>query len=128
MYVYTVSFVMVGRCWAAHEQLEGATQAGMHSILLESISAAGVPIQHFCTLVYYIRDSHSNFVVPSVHTDGNFKCPEDILCAHVKTETWIIRKVFKISAQHEHHSLTFLKSFPMIPNTWQFVQYEDDFL
>ncbi len=75
------------------------------------------------------RDLHSkNFYVPDGHTDGNLMCPEEILCAHVKTESWIVQKVFKISAQHGDHSPTFSKSFPMIPNIWHFDQYEDDFI
>ena len=63
--------------------------------------------------------------MPSGHTDGNFTCPREILCAQIKIETWIIQKVFQISGQHEHHYLTFSKSFPMIPSKWQFDQYED---
>ena len=66
--------------------------------------------------------------MPGGHTDGNFMCPEENLCAQVKIETWIIQEVLKISAQHEYHSLTFSKSFPMIPNTCKFDQYEDDLL
>ena len=54
-------------------------------------------------------------------------CPEEILCAQVKIETWIVQKVIKISSQYEDHSLTFSKNFPMIPNMWHFDQYEDEF-
>ena len=79
-------------------------------------------------MVHSFRDSHSKIIyVPGGHTDGIYMCPEEILCAQVNTETWIVQKVFKISSQHEDHSLTFSKSFPMIPNMWHFDQYEDDF-
>ena len=77
---------------------------------------------------YNIRDSHSKFFyVPNGHTDGNDMCLEEILYAQVKIETLIVQKVFKISSQHEDHSLTFSKSFPLIPNMWHFDQYVDDF-
>ena len=43
------------------------------------------------------RDSHSElFYVPNRHTDRNFICPEEILCAQVKSETWIIQNMFRI--------------------------------
>ncbi len=73
------------------------------------------------------RCTLKNHYVPSGHTDGNFMYPVEILCAQVKRETWIIKKMFNTSA-HEHHSLTYLNSFSMIPNTWQFDHNENDFL
>ncbi len=39
---------------------------------------------------------------------------------------WITLKIFKISAWNIHYSLTFLKSFPMIPNTWPLDLTEGD--
>ena len=66
--------------------------------------------------------------MPGGHTDGNFMCPEENLCAQIRIETWIIREVFKISAHLDYHSLTFSESFPVIPNTCQFDQYGDDLL
>ncbi len=72
----------------------------------------------------YNRDSHSKIIyVLGRYTDGNFMCPWEILCSQVKIEIWMIQKVSRMSEQHEHHSLTFPKSFP-ISNTWHF---EDDF-
>ena len=42
-------------------------------------------------------------------------------------ETWISQKVAEISPWNNHHSITLSKSFPMIPNTWQFGPPEDYF-
>ena len=63
------------------------------------------------------------FGMPSGHTDVNDMCPGEIFCSQVEIETWIVQKVFKISSQHEDYSLTFAKSFPMIPNMWHFDDY-----
>ena len=43
----------------------------------------------------------------------------------VKIKSWTTEQVFKISVRNKYHSFTFLRSFPMIPNTSHFGVLED---
>ena len=61
------------------------------------------------------RDNSNHYQNGKIHS----KFDRDIS----RFETWITQEIFKISACIKHHSLTFWKSFPMIPNIWQYDQF-----